>query len=89
MGLSATEKQSVIKQFQASDKDVGSEAVQVALLTARIKQLTAHLQQYRKDLHSQRGLMQMVSRRRKLLSYVARVNVGLYRKLINELNLRG
>ncbi|MCG5030550.1 30S ribosomal protein S15 [Mesosutterella sp. OilRF-GAM-744-9] len=81
-------KQDIIKQYQRADRDTGSPEVQVALLTARINGLSEHFKTHEKDHHSRRGLLMMVSRRRKLLDYLKRTNVESYRKLIDSLNLR-
>ena len=77
-----------ISQYQRHETDKGSEEIQVALLTGRITQLTAHLKLHKKDLHSRRGLMRMVSRRRKLLDYIKRKNNVRYISLIQSLGLR-
>ena len=82
--MSEINKQEIIKQYQRAEGDSGSPEVQVALLTARINGLTEHS----KDFHSRRGLLMMVSRRRKLLDYLKRTNVESYRKLIDSLGLR-
>ncbi|MCI5851926.1 MAG: 30S ribosomal protein S15 [Sutterellaceae bacterium] len=81
-------KQEIVKQYQRAEGDTGSTEVQVALLTARINGLTEHFKTHAKDFHSRRGLLMMVSRRRKLLDYLKRTNFESYRKLIDSLNLR-
>ena len=81
-------KQEIIKQYQRAEGDSGSPEVQVALLTARINGLTEHFKTHAKDFHSRRGLLMMVSRRRKLLDYLKRTNIESYRKLIDSLGLR-
>lgn len=81
-------KQEIVKQYQRADRDTGSPEVQVALLTARINGLSEHFKVHTKDHHSRRGLLMMVSRRRKLLDYLKRTNIESYRKLIDSLNLR-
>lgn len=86
--MSEINKQEIIKQYQRAEGDSGSPEVQVALLTARINGLTEHFKTHSKDFHSRRGLLMMVSRRRKLLDYLKRTNVESYRKLINSLGLR-
>ena len=86
--MSEINKQEIIKQYQRAEGDSGSPEVQVALLTARINGLTEHFKTHSKDLHSRRGLLMMVSRRRKLLDYLKRTNVESYRKLIDSLGLR-
>lgn len=74
--------------FQRAEGDTGSPEVQVALLTARINHLTEHFKVHAKDHHSRRGLLRMVSRRRKLLDYLKRTDLNAYRKLIDTLSLR-
>ena len=86
--MSEINKQEIIKQYQRAEGDSGSPEVQVALLTARINGLTEHFKPPSKDFHSRRGLLMMVSRRRKLLDYLKRTNVESYRKLIDSLGLR-
>ena len=86
--MSEINKQEIIKQYQRAEGDSGSPEVQVALLTARINGLTEHFKTHSKDFHSRRGLLKMVSRRRKLLDYLKRTNVESYRKLIDSLGLR-
>jgi small subunit ribosomal protein S15 len=88
MALSASEVAAVMKKHQRAKNDTGSSEVQVALLTARINQLTEHLKVHKKDIHSRRGLLQMVSNRRGLLKYLKRKSVESYKKLIALLNLR-
>ncbi|CDE50218.1 MAG: 30S ribosomal protein S15 [Sutterella sp.] len=86
--MSEINKQEIIKQYQRAEGDSGSPEVQVALLTARINGLTEHFKTHAKDFHSRRGLLMMVSRRRKLLDYLKRTNIESYRKLIDSLGLR-
>ena len=86
--MSEINKQEIIKQYQRAEGDSGSPEVQVALLTARINGLTEHFKTHSKDFHSRRGLLMMVSRRRKLLDYLKRTNVESYHKLIDSLGLR-
>lgn len=81
-------KQEIIEQFKLNDKDTGSCEVQVALLTARIRLLTQHLQGHRKDFHSRRGLIAMTNHRRKLLSYIKRRSLDDYAALVKSLGLR-
>ncbi|MFP6775606.1 MAG: 30S ribosomal protein S15 [PS1 clade bacterium] len=80
--------QSIIKEFQLDENDTGSTNVQVALLTARIKHLTDHFKTHKKDHHSRRGLLRLVSQRKKLLSYLKGTNVNAYSDLISRLGLR-
>ena len=77
-----------IKPFQKSPEDQGSAPVQAVLLTQKIKGLTKHFQAHKKDFHSMRGLMQMVSRRKKLLAYLKRKDRPTWKKLIQALSLR-
>lgn len=81
-------KASVSKEFGLHEKDTGSADVQVALLTQRITELTTHLQQFKKDHSSRRGLLRMVNQRRKLLSYLQRTNPTRYEGILKKLNLR-
>ena len=81
-------KNEIITQFKTHDKDTGSSEVQIALLTARINHLTEHLRTHRKDFHSRRGLLQMASRRRKLLDYLKREDLPKYTEILQKVNLR-
>ena len=81
-------KAEIITQYKVHEKDTGSCDVQIALLTARINHLTEHLRGHRKDFHSRRGLLQMASRRRKLLDYLKRHDLTKYNDLLQRLNLR-
>ena len=78
----------VINNYKAREGDTGSTEVQVALLTERIQQLTAHMAVHRKDHHTQRGLLKLVGQRRRLLAYLSREDVGRYNNLIKRLGLR-
>lgn len=82
------DKQAAIRKFQMGERDTGSAPVQVAILTGRINYLTSHFRTHHKDHHGRRGLLAMVSRRRRLLGYMRRIDVVGYRKLIEELGLR-
>jgi small subunit ribosomal protein S15 len=82
------DKQAVIRKFQAEEKDTGSVPVQVAVLTERINDLTDHFRAHKKDHHGRRGLLAMVSKRRRLLVYLRRIDVTGYRQLIEALGLR-
>ena len=86
--MSTVAKPEIIAKFKTHDTDTGSSEVQIAILTARINHLTDHLRTHRKDFHSRRGLLQMASRRRKLLDYVKRHDLSKYRELLEKLNLR-
>lgn len=89
MPLNSQAKAEIMKKFARASKDTGSTEVQVALLSAQINDLTNHFQTHKKDFHSRRGLLTMVSKRRKLLSYLKRTDLARYAKLIEELGLRG
>ena len=80
--------QAIIKEYQKDASDTGSADVQVALLTARIKHLTDHFKTHKKDHHSRRGLLRLVSQRKKLLSYVKNNDITSYSNLISRLGLR-
>ncbi len=88
MSMNAVKKAEVVKQFQRAEGDTGSPEVQVALLTARINDLTGHFKEHAKDHHSRRGLLKMVSRRRRLLDYLKSTDLDAYRTLITSLGLR-
>jgi small subunit ribosomal protein S15 len=86
--IATAKKSEVTKQFQLHPKDTGSADVQIALLTARINELTQHLQTHKKDHSSRRGLLKMVSLRRRLLDYLSHTDTKRYQELIKKLNLR-
>ena len=86
--MSTVAKPEIIAKFKTHDTDTVSSEVQIAILSARINHLTEHLRTHRKDFHSRRGLLQMASRRRKLLDYVKRHDLAKYRELLEKLNLR-
>ena len=92
MALAVEEKIKVMQHmrelFELDPKDTGSTEIQVALLTARIKQLTEHFKTHKKDHHSRRGLLILVSQRRRLLDYLKKTNLTRYRELIKELGIR-
>lgn len=88
MALDTAQKSQIVQDFQRSQGDTGSPEVQVALLTARINGLTGHFRANAKDHHSRRGLLKMVSQRRKLLDYLKGKNADSYRNLIERLGLR-
>lgn len=88
MAVTTAQKAQVLQDFQRAKGDTGSPEVQVALLTARITDLTEHFKAHTKDHHSRRGLLRMVSTRRKLLDYLKRTKVEHYRALIERLGLR-
>lgn len=88
MAISVTQKAEIVQGFQRAKGDTGSPEVQVALLTARINDLTEHFKVHMKDHHSRRGLLKLVSKRRKLLDYLKRKDADGYRALIERLGLR-
>ncbi|MFA6000524.1 MAG: 30S ribosomal protein S15 [Thermoleophilia bacterium] len=88
MVLSKEDKESVMGKFSSHEGDTGSPEVQVALLTERINYLTEHLKTHKKDHHSRRGLLKMVGKRRRLLTYLQDKNVNRYRTLVKDLGLR-
>jgi small subunit ribosomal protein S15 len=89
MSLTTAETAQVVATYQRSKDDTGSSEVQIALLTARIEKLTEHLKVNKHDFHTRYGLTNMVSQRRKLMSYLKRVDLAAYRDLIAKLNIRG
>ena len=88
MSVSVTQKAQIMQQYQRATGDTGSPEVQIALLTARINGLTDHFKQHVKDHHSRRGLLKLVSQRRKMLDYLKRKDNGKYHQLIEQLGLR-
>ncbi|MEW6571688.1 MAG: 30S ribosomal protein S15 [Nitrospirota bacterium] len=88
MSIEKTEKQSIINDFRLHDNDTGSPEVQIALLSKRINYLTEHFKIHKKDHHSRRGLLKLVSQRRKLLDYLKRSNKDRYEKVIERLEIR-
>ena len=88
MVLQVAQKAQVVKQYQRSGNDTGSPEVQIALLTERINSLTEHFKSHVKDFHSRRGLLKLVSQRRKLLDYLRRTAADKYRSIIERLSLR-
>ena len=88
MAVADIDKSKIVADFQRAKGDTGSPEVQVALLTARINDLTGHFKEHKKDHHSRRGLLRMVSRRRKLLDYLKSRNPASYKDLIAKLGLR-
>ena len=86
--MNADQKRTVVAKYGRDEQDTGSTAVQVALLTARIEELSGHLQANRKDHHSRRGLLTMVGKRKRLLSYLERTDYEAYKSLIASLGLR-
>ncbi len=88
MPLPTEEKQAVIQQFRRDEKDTGSPEVQIAILTARIKQVAAHLRENKGDVHNRRGLVMMVGKRNRLLRYLQRTDRPKYLETIQALGLR-
>jgi small subunit ribosomal protein S15 len=88
MSLSGVQKQGIIGEYRTDETDTGSPEVQVALLSARIAELTGHFNDHKKDHHSRQGLLRMVNRRRKLLDYLKSKDSERYRTLIKSLGLR-
>lgn len=87
MALAVNEKQKIIEKFAQAKGDTGSPEVQIALLTAKIKKLTGHLKEHKKDVHSRRGLLAMVSKRRRLLNYLLKKDEARYKQVLQQLDL--
>ncbi len=88
MPLSKEEKWEIIRQFQRHENDTGSPEVQIAILTQRINRLTEHLKKHKKDIHSRRGLIGMVNKRRKLLEYLKETDYKRYLEVVQKLGLQ-
>lgn len=88
MSITPEKKAEIIKKWARNEGDTGSPEVQIAILTERIRNLTEHIKQNKKDLHSRRGLIGMVNKRRKLLKYLKRKNPEKYQQVIKELKIR-
>lgn len=88
MALSSEKKRELVADFGTSEKDTGKSEVQIALLTARIDELTEHLKIHKKDHHSRRGLLKLVGQRRRLLRYLRRTDLESYRAVLEKLGLR-
>ena len=86
--ISQSQKTKIIEDFKKHDSDTGSAAVQVAVLTARIQELTEHMQSHKKDFSTRRGLLRLVGKRRRLLKYLKETNLNEYTELISRLGLR-
>jgi len=86
--ITSAVKAELIKKYGESDKDSGKPEVQVAVLTARINDLTQHLSNFQMDNHSRRGLIKMVSKRRKILNYLMKKDITRYRQVLSDLSLR-
>ncbi len=89
MSINLKNKQEIIKKFGKNAKDSGSAEVQIAMLTQKITELTEHMKNNKKDFSTKRGLLMMVGKRKRLLSYLKERNLDGYRKLIKDLNIRG
>ena len=89
MPLKKEEKESIVSKFGENNTDTGSSSVQIALLTSRIRQLTEHVKNNKKDNHSRRGLVMLVGQRKRLMKYLRRKDLEKYEKVVNELKLRG
>ena len=89
MPISKEDKQKYVEQFGKDGSDTGSTEVQVAILTHRIRELTDHVKTHKKDNHTRRGLVQLVSNRKKMLKYLLRTNAKSYINIIKELSIRG
>lgn len=88
MALDTATKQAIMTEYATHEGDTGSPEVQIAVLTQRIKDLTEHMKQHKHDNHSQRGLLLLVGRRRRLLGYLRKTDIERYRSLIERLGLR-
>jgi len=86
--LTTKEKTKVIEDFKRHEKDTGSEEVQIALLTEEIKRLLSHLKKHKKDVHSRRGLLKMVAKRKKLLAYLKEENIRKYNSVIKKIGVK-
>ncbi|MFH1049859.1 MAG: 30S ribosomal protein S15 [bacterium] len=86
--ITTTQKAELVKKFGETDKDSGKPEVQIAVFTARINDLTQHLSTFKKDNHSRRGLIKMVSKRRKMLNYLMKNDITRYRQILADLSLR-
>ena len=86
--LDGETREKIAQEYRLHDRDTGSTELQVAIITERIRQLTDHLRVHKKDVHSRRGLITMVSKRRRLLKYLTQEDIGKYQALIGRLGLR-
>lgn len=89
MSINLKNKQEIVKNFGKNEKDTGSAAVQIAMMTQKISELTEHLKSNKKDFSTKRGLLMMAGKRKRLLSYVKSQNLDEYRELIKKLGIRG
>lgn len=88
MSITPDQKKKLIKEFATTENDTGSPEVQIAVLTHRIRSLTEHMGEHKKDFHSRRGLLALVSRRRKLLDYTKGKDEARYQSIIKKLDIR-
>ena len=88
MTISKERKAELTREFGANEHDTGNSKVQVAILTERIRELTVHMKSHQKDFHTRRGLLMLVGRRRRLLSYIKKNDINEYRELIAKLGIR-
>lgn len=86
--MTKEQKQEIINTYKREENDTGSPEVQIAILSARISELTEHLKVHKKDNHSRRGLLKMIGKRRNLLNYLAKKDINRYREIVKKLNLR-
>ena len=89
MSITKESKQAIIAKFAINEKDTGSAEVQIAVISERIKNLTEHFKNHNHDNHSKRGLLALVNKRKKLLSYLSRKNNSKYQEITKKLNIRG
>ena len=89
MPLNKDEKEKIVSKFGENNTDTGSSSVQIALLTSRIRQLTEHVTNNKKDNHSRRGLVMLVGQRKRLMKYLRGKDLEKYEKVVNELKIRG
>ena len=89
MSITKESKQEIISKFAINKKDTGSAEVQIAVISERIKNLTDHFKNHKHDNHSKRGLLALVNKRKKLLSYLSKKDNSKYKELIDALNIRG
>ena len=88
IGTDAETKKKIIAEYAVAEGDTGSPEVQIAVLTQRIKDLTEHMKEHKHDFHTQRGLLAMVGRRKRMLTYLKKTDIARYRALIERLGLR-
>ena len=89
MPLTKEEKDNIVSKFGENKMDTGSAAVQIALLTSRIRHLTDHVSKHKKDNHSSRGLVMLVGKRKRLMKYLRKTDLEKYENVVNELKIRG